>query len=129
MTEAKKSQEGAISRPVPQDNGGTRVKEQQQGEQEVSFSTSEAVDTLKDDERVYNTMLGKVFSGVSNETRRGIVEAAMRDMGNDFGAATESWLMGLADDGKFGHAPQEDWDKVKSAFAYADGYILKKFFN
>lgn len=45
------------------------------------------------------------------------------------GAATEAWLSGLANETNFALMPQEDCDKVKSAFAYADGYILKKFFN
>lgn len=50
-----------------------RLKEEGRGQEGISFSTSAAVETLKDDERVYNRMLGKVFSGVSVETRRGIV--------------------------------------------------------
>lgn len=74
---------------------------------------------MKDDERVYNRMLGKVFSGVSNETRRGIVEDAMRNRGNDFGAATEAWLGGLADDGKFADVDRRDWGKVKLALHQA----------
>ena len=96
-----------------------RLKEEARGQEGISFSTSEAVATLKDDERVYNDLLGKVFSGVSNETRRGIVEDAMRNRGNDFGAATEVWLGGLADDGKFADVDRRDWGRVKLALHQA----------
>lgn len=85
----------------------------------VMFPTTAAVDALKDDERVYNDLLGKVFSGVSNETRRGIVGDAMENRGYDFGAATEAWLMGLADDDMFAQVPQEDWRAVKNALGNA----------
>lgn len=92
---------------------------ERQAYNDVRFSTTAAVDALKDDERVYNDLLGKVFSGVSNETRRGIVGDAMENRGYDFGAATEAWLMGLADDETFAQVPQEDWRAVKNALGNA----------
>ena len=96
-----------------------RLKEEARGQEGISFSTSAAVDALRDVERVWNGLLGKVFSGVSNETRRGIVEDAMRNRGNDFGAATEAWLMGLAYDGKFADVDRRDWGRVKLALHQA----------
>lgn len=81
----------------------------------VRFSTVEAVGALRDDERVYNGLLGKVFSGLSEGTRRGIVSDAIANRDYDFGAATGAWLSGLADDETFGNVPAADWKNVKRA--------------
>lgn len=114
-TKTQGANNGEVARTDREANPGESGDETRR----ISFSTSEAVDALKDDERVYNDLLGKVFSGVSNETRRGIVEDAMRNRGNDFGAATEAWLGGLADDGKFADVDRRDWGRVKLALHQA----------
>ena len=67
------AQQGEISSRSGERYNKTSENWRNKAREEIKFSTSAAVAALKDDERVYNRMLGKVFSGVSVETRRGIV--------------------------------------------------------